>query len=208
MNKIISNQKILTNIILKDAKNYLDPQSLCCGGAPRSWYFNQPANDIDIYIRDLFEHSTDRNDKVNKIINNLNNNGYEIIKINSNSENYFGSINIVFIYDLEIKKSELHVQVQLVFVKPKNNYILLRDFILSRFDVGICKFSYEMKNDIIEETTNYYINIDDLAKKDIKNKTITLYCNKINDQQLIHSIRFHIPKLQKYFPDYKLIIQQ
>lgn len=52
---IIDKQKLVATKILHKLE-CADPHAILAGGAPRDWYFNRPANDLDFYIH--LPHST------------------------------------------------------------------------------------------------------------------------------------------------------
>lgn len=48
-NKLIEVQKEIAKSVLKDLE-VIDPDCILAGGAPRDWFFNKPANDLDFYV--------------------------------------------------------------------------------------------------------------------------------------------------------------
>lgn len=47
--ELIKVQKEIAKSILKDLE-VIDPNCILAGGAPRDWFFNKPANDLDFYV--------------------------------------------------------------------------------------------------------------------------------------------------------------
>lgn len=157
-----------------------------CGGAPRNWMYNRPANDFDIYVsyngriplKEVVSQNLEViNDKIIEI------NCYEEV---DNIEEIFGVI------ELEYKRKKVQV-ISFGHFKTKED---LYNAVIDSFDFNICKIGM-----FANGCSTYG---PDFAQ-DFRNKTLTIDMECMYDQPSSMPKRFE--KMQKYFPDHKIVLE-
>lgn len=169
---IIKQKKIADDILNK--LQPIDPHAIVAGGAPRDWYFDKPATDIDVFL-----YSNLKGDafKFAEILGVLGISIKEVKTGDNISEEYARNPSLKYVYDTEIDG----VKVQLMWMmKPTFNCVL------PKFPLGIVKIWYKEK---IHTTREF-----DLA---VKYKAIIKYSNVYNNSDK------YIQKIKDKFPDYK-----
>lgn len=147
-------QKIQAMFVMQRIRA-LDPTAYVAGGAPRDWFLDREASDIDIYMttpthnKEQFEHSLKMlfGDTV------INENNTEFLGLNTLFDGkYQGEDSAVhgiqYVYEIKaFKGNEFNTNLPtqlIVFYKPYD-----KSMAVSRFDCDICKVKYDDVNDKI-----------------------------------------------------------
>jgi hypothetical protein len=178
-------QRLILEEVLDTLGEYLRDKMIIAGGAPRNWFEDKPANDVDIYLPE--------GDRDDDILSPLAKNLRDIFITVKPTHTYppLKGFNIKQVLNVKYKG----VLLQFIFTS-----LHLKDFtgskILGNFDVNINKVLYRNSSIVMTED----------AMKDFENKTITFNHRKIPDAQLRHSLDHHLPKIISYYPEHKLVL--
>ena len=173
MNKIDNQQKIAREIL--HSLEIIDPNCILAGGAPRNWFFNKLANDLDFYIY-IPDETMFRTELRFKRL------GLDVKHVDFTSEKWedYGIMKHLFrIYEMEYKGEKVQI---MIMREPTFNSVVYH------FGVSICKFWWK----------GYDVVPTNEALISIINKT--LY---IKDDYSAKEI--HVEKQKKYFPEYKVL---
>lgn len=188
----IGKQKELTSLVLKEVFKYIDSEALVAGGAPRDWIRGVEANDIDLYLRTNVEGGGPKF----KLIKKLFENSHKVEKIDYSSRDHlidYGGLNVPITSIQNVLIDD--VLFQFIFIDPSVKD--LRKSILNHMDIGINRVGFDSCDFIY--TPEY---IYDKSKQ-----TLTLYTECMEGYKLKHCMTHHLPKMLKYFPDYRLEIK-
>lgn len=181
---------------------------LLLGGAPRNWYYNKPANDLDIYIYlDNEEKRVESNPyrKSLEIVPNVNQTSEEKIKrINkeiriekdlAKKTNRYNNKKIVHLYDGMYK--EQHIQ--LIFIKSNKQIKTKKQFaetIFSTFDFGICMIGMDSDGKTYQHQ---------MFKEDVYNKTFSVRTRDLmrNNPDGAKKLAERFRKMELLFPNHK-----
>lgn len=196
----VQGQQALALDVLKKVVNYSGiHDSIIAGGAPRNWYENKLANDIDIFT---YENSIDISslEASLKVQWNLGP-GWQITlrKSNQNKYGHAGNSIIKRLWDFSINGQPfqlIHInknwfETQSGLVNPH-----ISEYVKETFDFDICKCwidAYGVKNEI-------------MAFEDFQNKTLTVSISKMQQYDRINSLHKRAAKLQGYYPNHKIVI--
>lgn len=207
--KRILKQKLIAKLVLNKTKKYF-PSAVVAGGAPRNWYGNMVAKDIDIF---LFPEEKASLDQVIFDLH-LNPDNLEMVKgtqedspeEDNDISNFlkdfsfssrlkpkkeYSPFDLIEVWEIEIRGE----RVQWIFVN-KDRFDKIEKFIEGTFDFEICKVYFD-GNDII--TTDGF-------KEDYKNKTFTTSINSLLTTGRINTLPKRTRKLQNLFPDFRINI--
>ena len=182
--------------VLRKLKSTFGECVFLAGGAPRNWYEEKLANDLDFYIDSSF--GTYTKSKLLEAFSEVSSEGtLETLldKAEDTSNNYEGSaLNIRHIWSYKIKG----VVVQFIFVTPpqRMDEAQFQDYILNSFDVDICRIGIDHNSDFIKKEC--------FLKDLIEDKTLTVRIKDLSPYQLKRCLSVHVPKLQKYYPEHEL----
>ena len=195
----ITEQQDIAAEVLRNLLYHVDSDTIIAGGAPRNWDEGKLANDIDIYLR---SNAVDSVSMTEAMLSSAL--GFKVKqKQNVDCTNYnLGiSFSIKKIFAFEYKG----VLFQLIFIEPQEVWGKgeLPTKVVNHFDLGI---------NMIYASWGFLGNPRNLNKtsaydSDRKNRTLTMYKDNMSYQQLRHCLSNHLPKMQKYYPDYKLVIK-
>lgn len=190
----IEHQK-LTSLKVLQALKLIDNGALIAGGAPRNWDEGKLANDIDCYLRWNISTTGSVLDALELLLND------EVLQeSNVDCSYHFGDDSfhlsklISFRYD--------GVLFQLVIIGEDKKIPNFSQTILGHMDIGLNMIGCNWWN---RADMEYYIKTKQY-QQDRDNKTLTLYQNVMNPEQLQHCMTRHLPKMMSYYPDYKLTI--
>lgn len=145
--KLIKQQKQLADTILQKLEA-ADPDAICAGGAPRDWFFDKPARDIDIFMYQGSEYYPLCN-----IERKLKACGFDVSMKGFSADEftavYQKNPDVHAVYDVDYPGSSTPVQ---IIVMKKSTFSLLDSFPLS-----ICKVWY--KNGHVNTTTDFDITV-------------------------------------------------
>lgn len=191
----IQHQEDVAKEVLIKLKMNIDEDAIIAGGAPRNWSLGLLANDIDLYLR---SHVTNTTGHTKRQIENALGCHLDFTSSHEVSNYKFGmDIEIVRLISFVYKD----VLFQGIICNPNREYKNFKMDIVNHMDIGINRV-----------WVDWYVNWDctismtEEFKRDIDNKTLTLYPDCMTETQLSHCMKNHLPKMQKYFPDYKLVI--
>lgn len=182
MDELIKKQKGVANKIISQFKK-MNYKILLAGGAPRNWYFNKPAKDLDFWIDSSnrcsdFETHLTIIDALN--VNKLDN-PFEV-KMYERTGEYTSTDFVKASYSCLIDD----IEVQFIMVKgnPYN--------VVEKFGTSICMFYFVGDNIEMEKITEF-----SLAHK-------IIYYQDGFDGIEKGKLYKHIEKIKSYFPDYKI----
>lgn len=172
----------------------IDCDAIIAGGAPRNWYFGELARDIDCYLRWHVNTTGHAMSTLSKLLDTP-----VVAEQSVDCTYHFGgdSFHLHKIMAFEYKG----VLFQVIVIKEDKPLSSFEGTIVSHMDVGINMIS-----------CNWYglktldLNMSRAFLNDVTNKTLTLYQNVMNPEQLKHCMTVHLPKIMSYYPDYKLEI--
>lgn len=153
----------------------VDPTCILAGGAPRNWYFNKEANDLDFYIHLPNETLENTGLRFKRLGLNLTHVDYK-----SDAWKEYGvMVDLFRIYDGNYSGQKVQVMIM-----NKNTF----ESVLPEFGVSICKFWW--KGGKINPTLDALISV--LEK--------TLYVKEGYSAKEIH-----VEKVKNYFPEYNVL---
>ena len=163
------------------------PEAIIAGGAPRNWDHGMLANDIDIYLQ-MDETGGEALDKRELEIMFR---GGSVRKIGGTI--YAEGNLIKYVYQVRYAGEEF----QFIFCdfSMRADGQSVPQQVFNQFDAGLCMIAHDGA-DVIK---------DDRYLKDYQEKTITVYPDCITPYQLKRSLDHHIPKLQGYFPQHRVV---
>ena len=129
----IEKQKQIADEVLTKLHSVF-PSAVVMGGAPRDWYRQEPATDIDFYFQ------TNWNEPLESTLKLL---GFDV-KLIEKSGNYAGNVGILSVWECEYNQEILQ------FIQT----CITEDELLKTFPFGICKISYT-KIDGIKPSKNF-----------------------------------------------------
>lgn len=183
-------QQVIVDKVLRRIYKYIDSDAIVAGGAPRNWLFNKEANDIDLYLRSNVKNKF-------KLLEAILSNDVGVFEKDTKSsfehlQNYGGlNVPITSLQGIRVDG----VLFQFIFIDPSvKNF---RNTVLNHMDIGINRIGYDSWEYIYTEE----------YRKDVSNKTLTLYSSCMCANQLKHCMTNHLPKMIKYFPEYKLLVE-
>ena len=170
----IEEQKKIADEVL-DRLYVLDPYAIVAGGAPRDWYFEKEANDIDVFFYLPKRYTCDVRDKLMDKL------GFDMERIGPEedgfSEGYKINPHIYAVYNVK----GYSTPVQLIQMNSPT-----WDSVIPQFPLSICKAFY--KNGKIRQDKDFQISV----KHKVIYKTNDLYANG----------NAYLEKILKRFPDY------
>lgn len=193
--KIAHQQTVVKDVLIKLKMN-IDEDAIVAGGAPRNWMLGLPANDIDLYLRSHVNNTTVRTK--HQLENAL---GCELEFTKSHEvSNYKFGMDIEIVRLVSFYYQEVLFQV--IVCNPNREYKNFKMDIVNHMDIGINRvwIDWYNKHDVQIKRTSEF-------DKDIANKALTLYPGCMTETQLSHCMKNHLPKMQKYFPNYRLVIE-
>lgn len=197
-NMTVSQQQEISKEVLTKLQDSIDPKAIISGGAPRNWDYGELANDLDIYLTCVSVNKS-RGEAL-RIIEHC-------LGINLKSCDQEGQPNDYPKFDwldIDVLIGFMYkdVKVQIMFCSPSSCPLFLstgmpfHKRIMNSHSIGLCRICYDGES--IIRTYEY--------KKDFDNNTLTWYVGECGDQQIAHSSRTHLPKLLKYYPNHRLVI--
>lgn len=195
----LDEQKQIVNEVLVNVKWLLDSEAIVAGGAPRNWSEGKLANDIDLYMRSHCVNTSGRlRSQIANVIFNC-----EIEELETYQEVEIGEY--TFGVDLEIVKLlgviYKGVKFQFIILNGNKEYKDFKKQIVSHMDIGL----NQQYIDWYSNRDNEIIKLKE-AIKDEEDKTLTLFVNCMTPSQLKHCMSHHLPKMQSYYPDHKLLL--
>lgn len=173
MSKIDYQKNIAKEVLHK--LEIIDPSCILAGGAPRNWFFNKEANDLDFYIHGKFNEQRWKTDiRFERL-------GLDVKHVSFKSEKWkdYGIMEHLFrIYEGTYKEQKIQIMVM-----KESTYHSVVDC----FGVSICKFWW--KGGKVTPTNEALVSI--LSE--------TLF---IKDDYSAKEV--HVEKQKRYFPDYKV----
>jgi hypothetical protein len=194
-NMNIETQQEVVGEVLSKIKWSIDSEAIVAGGAPRNWHLGGLANDIDLYMR---SHCINTVGRTKYQIKNLLGDGVVWERATEVNNYKFGmDIEIVSIISFTYKG----VLFQLIVCNPNYAYTNFKMQVVKHMDIGINRVWCDWYG-----KGERNINFTGEALKDFNDKTLTLFKDCMTDTQLVHCMKTHLPKMVKYFPDYKIIM--
>lgn len=173
MSKEVEKQKLVANAVL-DMLRTVDPSAIVAGGAPRDWWFNKPATDIDVFF--YFRHDL----HLGYITRVLYECGFDILYSKDDSnlpEWYKKNPNLRAVFGTRVDG----VEVQLILLRNPTFGVV------GTFPMSICQIWY--KNGEIRTTNSFIKSVEEK----VLIKTNHVYSN--GDK--------YIQKIREKFPTYK-----
>lgn len=196
MKMTIQHQQDVSFKVLHGIKMLIDNEAIIAGGAPRNWDQGKEANDIDLYMRSLQTSNTSRFRF--QIENALEQELEWVQDVDMNKYQFGIDIKILKIVGFKLDG----VLFQLIVCSPAQEWGNFKTKIVYHMDIGINRIYADWYSKIdkgcLIRTRAYH--------KDVDNKTLTLYKDCMTDEQLRHCMKVHLPKMQSYYPEYKLEI--
>ena len=196
-NMTINHQVDVSFKVLQKIKMLIDNEAIIAGGAPRNWDQGKEANDIDLYMRSLQTSNTSRFRF--QIENALGQELEWVQNVDMNKYQFGIGIEIIKIVGFKLDG----VLFQLIVCNPSQKWGHFKTQIVEHMDIGINRISADWYSQIdkgwLTKTPAYC--------KDVDNQTLTLYKDCMTDAQLRHCMEVHLPKMQSYYPEYKLEIE-
>lgn len=224
---IIDQQKIAVEIlaamnggITPISKVFKSGHCIVAGGAPRNWYEHKLANDIDFYyLKSKRMHVYDRlqslginplplegkikqagfadiKDKISPILKKATKYGtFSMAAEDAVEEVDYNIMSGV----TETKYKGQDVQ----FIEVNDNYCKkhkiksLREFIMRTYDFEICKC-------VFFESRELFVSAE--ANKDFRNKTLTVSISKLKQLRRWETLPGRAEKMQRYYPNHKLVL--
>jgi hypothetical protein len=175
----------------------IDKDAIIAGGAPRNWKEGKLANDIDCYLRWFGGSCKDMCNTLEELL------GVPIRRVHEVTCSYFfggDSFELKHIFSFSL--DDVLFQIMVVAEKAPMSF---RKDVLNHMDIGINMISWEPRTEEqVLRDQGYHVTPARTA--DIDNKTLTLYQNVMNKEQLAHCMRAHLPKMIKYYPNHTLKI--
>lgn len=195
----IRTQKIVSNEVLTALK-IIDSNAIIAGGAPRNWKEGKLANDIDCYLR--WKHPRtiiQMGAAIEKLLGNL----ITVSRVINTIGYSWGSdaFSITKLFDFDYKG----VHFQLIIVQ-ENTFQHFSKSILSHMDIGLNMIGWNGLIPHLSFLVDNFI-LTDSYTEDCVNKTLTLFTETMSGVQLKHCMSYHLPKMIKYYPDYKLVLK-
>lgn len=195
----VQEQKYIAAEVLVKIKKYIDSEAIIAGGAPRNWEYGMLANDVDLYLRSNCINTSSR--FMTQLKHCLGIDEIKTYQIVDVGDYTFGlNLKIVKLVGVVYKG----VNVQFIVMDPNGSYTNYKKQIVDHMDIGLNRIYcdwYRMQDVYLVNKTKEY-------SKDFENNTLTLYTDCMTPSQLKHCMEYHLPKMQKYYPDYKLVINK
>jgi hypothetical protein len=185
---LIKQQKQLADTILQKLEA-ADPDAICAGGAPRDWFFDKPARDIDIFMYQGSEYCT-----MNNIGRKLKACGFDVSMKGFSADEftavYQKNPDIRAVYNVNCSDGTTTTTPVQIIVMKKSTYSLLDSFPLS-----ICKVWY--KDGYVNTTTDFDITV----ASNVMFRTCKGYANS---DEYIQKVQVKYPEFCKIrsFTDY------
>jgi hypothetical protein len=184
----IEKQMEVASLFLERIHDLVDEEAVVAGGACRDWWMGKPCNDIDIYLRTF---AGDEKNALEKALEEPLN-----ILQDVNTEYYQGNnftINRIISFRWEGENF------QIMFCDPYSIKDRFDRAVVDHIDTGINRvYSWNPTSKVALIPSIEFL-------RDIENKTITFFESELSESQKEHSQANHLPKMKKYFPDYKLL---
>jgi hypothetical protein len=194
---IVQEQQEVVAEVLTKIKAFIDSEAIVAGGAPRNWKQGKLANDIDLYLRSNCINTFSRlRYQIKHCLGIEKLETYQDVDV---SQYTFG-INLKIVKLLGVKYKG--VDFQFIVMDPNVNYDNFKMQIVKHMDIGLnrCWCDWYCTQDLGDiKTTKEF-------EKDFDNKELTLYTSCMTTSQLEHCMKVHLPKMQKYYPEYQLKI--
>lgn len=159
---------------------------ICAGGAPRNWFENKLANDIDFFLWEEDYRFID-DGSFAKILNVP---GFN--DLNPKAYGYPGVGIIAHAFETHYKGEN----VQFVFANDWNGHFKsLTTWIEESFDFNICKCYFDCR-----------INLSGVAYDDFQNKKLTCSYEKLQKYGRLPTLPKRSKKLQSYYPKHQIVI--
>lgn len=197
----IEDQQNIAREILVKVKWGIDSEAIIAGGAPRNWDIGQPANDIDLYLRSNCINTASRfKAQIANVIFGCKSGELETYQ-DVDTGNYKFGIDLEIVYLLGVIYKG--VKFQFICLNGNKEYKDFKDDIVGHMDIGLnhiyCDWYCNSDN---------HLNATKEYNEDFMNKTLSLYVDTMTPSQLQHCMQHHLPKMQSYFPDYKLVVKK
>jgi hypothetical protein len=153
--------------------------AIIAGGAPRQWYFNKPARDVDIFVHGCY---------VSNLFGSLKIGDDEISICGSSGANSIQKI-VKGIHKFTYKDVDFDLVEMQNPVNPNS--------VFNTFDFGICKIAW-----LSDKSTVTDPDFD----LDVANKTLTLRLEKLLAYRKPTSVAQRFKKMKALFPDYEVVI--
>ena len=174
----IDKQKQLARDVLETTQGHI-PGSIIAGGAPRNWYANKLANDIDIFC-------PGKNHDFKFLADEL---GIEITKKTKEETLDYA---LFVVWEAEIEEETI----QWICFPDRERWQTATDFVLESFDFNICKCFFEDGNIVLTK----------LAQDDFDNKTLSFSMKSILKNKRSQTLHTRAEKMKNIFPDYQIMI--
>lgn len=198
MKMAIQHQQDVSFKVLRGIKTFIDNDAIIAGGAPRNWDQGKEANDIDLYMRSLQTSNTSR--FMLQIENALGQKLEWVQDVDMDGYQFGIGIEIIKIVGFKLDG----VLFQLIVCNPSQEWGDFKRRIVGHMDIGINRISADWYS---ERKDKGRLTKTDEYRKDVDNRTLTLYKDCMTDEQLRHCMEAHLPKMQSYYPEYKLEIK-
>lgn len=191
-------QMQIANEVLVKIKRVIDNEAIIAGGAPRNWDEGKLANDIDLYMRS-FNHGT-KAKIATQVKTCLGVENLELYQDTDAMQHYTcgTDLNIVRLFGFILNG----VKFQLIIMNPNHHYTNFKSEVVKHMDIGLNRIScdwYSQYETSFNKTSEYV--------EDRRSHTLTLLTSSMSKDQLEHCMKVHLPKMQSYYPDYKLVIK-
>lgn len=159
-----------------------------CGGAPRNWFQNKLANDLDFYLQTGWMSAE-------TFLNNLGPDAkYNISNSWGQHPVYRRNNKISKVYEFEYKGMKCN----LITFDYNSHMGPFHKQVWETFDFNICKFHYDFGVG--------GINCSPSAMDDLFNKTLTCSISNIIMYTGVNKLAARAAKMQSYYPDHKIVI--
>lgn len=191
----IKTQKEVVNGVLSKIKLFIDNEAIVAGGAPRNWEYGELANDIDLYMRSFCPLNGRLMAQLENAL------GFEITQIQDvDTSNYTSGLSIEIVKLFSFK--HLGVLFQIIVCNPNKEYSDFKTNVIDHIDIGLNRIYcdwYSKWDTQSVKTKEFY--------EDFSGDTLTLYEDCMTPDQLKHCLKNHLPKMQRYYPNHKLVIK-
>ena len=191
----IEEQKDISFEVLSKLK-LIDDSAIIAGGAPRNWDQGDLAKDIDVYLRWNVSRTYRVYEMLGLLLGDVVTPSRDITCTYSFGGDNFHLRKLVDFYYKD-------VLFQLIIIEEDTRLDNFKESIVNHMDIGINMIYADW---YCSGDTNHFVKTK-AYELDRSCKRLTLYQNVMNPEQLSHCMRVHLPKMIKYYPDYKLCIE-
>jgi len=183
----VKEQQAIALEVLRVTQSIMN-DAIIAGGAPRNWYQNKLAYDVDIYLWQ------DKQGRLDRVALKLGINPDDLREKKCSPDSDYVTDQITEVWEVDYKDQII----QWIFLREKGvQFQTLEEFVIETFDFNICKCFFNESGDVL---------LTKEAKEDFDNQTLTIDIFQMQKYRRIERLPKRSRKLQEYYPNHKIVI--